>query len=574
MSREDRKNRVLEVLAKGLSASGAVRSSLRDLRERLGNARVRVMDEVVSAIARHPVRTRAELFKRPAALPPELPKAPPVVRSQPPTGVVGVPRPVEPAPADSTEVPVTDLRLRAKAAASRTPQPAPKPVPPQPQKAPELEAKPVEAKPVEAKPVEAKPVAPSPVAAPAVVKRSLPLAKDSGWPKAPATAQTPLEPRPEPVAQAPRREAPLAPAHQRIAQIAVESPPATAKEAPAPRAEAVDSSEQEAGADGRQLGQGSPRPSPADDAEAPPIPEPRRLAEPRPVAVVQAPPPAPPRAPPAPLSAGEHPLPERYATERLVFVARDPEWSFAYWELDPVRIAELKARLLRPRALVRLFEEGASAPALVGEVAPEHGRYYFRTPRADRRYTVDLVLVSAGGDEVVLARSTAVQVPPQEARAAEAPKFVEVGAQREVLASREAVDAPPRLAPPAPEAPPPTVEAEPVPGTLVQATVLQLMLERAAPDRPTSPGGGRLVASPTLPGAGEGGAAPWSGPSPGITAGRPTSPSRAFGAPLTAGPFPGWTAPAKPGLPTSPGRAFGASSSSSAVRRPDPGEAR
>jgi hypothetical protein len=68
MSREDRSRKALEALSRSLSASGALRSSLRELRTRAEEVGVRVMDGIVSAVARRPVQTRAELFRRKQAI--------------------------------------------------------------------------------------------------------------------------------------------------------------------------------------------------------------------------------------------------------------------------------------------------------------------------------------------------------------------------------------------------------------------------------------------------------------------------------------------------------------------------
>ena len=52
---------------------------------------------------------------------------------------------------------------------------------------------------------------------------------------------------------------------------------------------------------------------------------------------------------------GEGPLPESYGVDRVRLLVKDPEWLFAYWELGPRPLAELRRRMgERVAALSRL----------------------------------------------------------------------------------------------------------------------------------------------------------------------------------------------------------------------------
>lgn len=57
------------------------------------------------------------------------------------------------------------------------------------------------------------------------------------------------------------------------------------------------------------------------------------------------PPPPPPPPPPAePYVDRGKPIPDTYGRDTLRLMARDPEWVFAYWELTPERIQQLRSR--------------------------------------------------------------------------------------------------------------------------------------------------------------------------------------------------------------------------------------
>jgi hypothetical protein len=116
-------------------------------------------------------------------------------------------------------------------------------------------------------------------------------------------------------------------------------------------------------------------------------------------------------------------------TSRIVLMPRDPEWLFAYWELEPGRQAELLEALSterkRARTILRVHdvtaqaEAGAGEPALeesadyeVIEVAPSADHWYIKVGRPDRRYCVEYVVVAPDGRAVSLAASGVVAAPP------------------------------------------------------------------------------------------------------------------------------------------------------------------
>lgn len=92
-------------------------------------------------------------------------------------------------------------------------------------------------------------------------------------------------------------------------------------------------------------------------------------------------------------------LPARYGIDRVVLLAGDSEWVFAYWETDPARLGDAS------RAELRLLTDDG---ALVGRayVDPTQGRQHLRVPARGRRYLAELVRL----DGTPLSRSRAVFV--------------------------------------------------------------------------------------------------------------------------------------------------------------------
>ncbi len=113
---------------------------------------------------------------------------------------------------------------------------------------------------------------------------------------------------------------------------------------------------------------------------------------------------------------------------RLVLLPKDPQWSFAYWDLDSVQQA-----MTRGGARLKVYSEDTLV--LDDPVAAEAGCYYFRTP-ADRLYRAEL-----WADGEALLFSAPVSTPPCEPRGPGHPVFVEVTAQaRSVEAAQSGGD--------------------------------------------------------------------------------------------------------------------------------------
>ena len=132
-------------------------------------------------------------------------------------------------------------------------------------------------------------------------------------------------------------------------------------------------------------------------------------------------------------------LPPRYASHRLAFIARDPDWAFAYWDVDDRRAPELFESGVQ--AVLRLIDANDGHVLESPKVEPLQGRYYFRLPAADQRYVVALYAVRGDMEHEVL-RSNVVLGPPKMPRPAREPRFVALRAQRAVLEDSANVESP------------------------------------------------------------------------------------------------------------------------------------
>ncbi len=111
----------------------------------------------------------------------------------------------------------------------------------------------------------------------------------------------------------------------------------------------------------------------------------------------------------------EHPLPWSYGQTRLVLLARDPYWLFAYWEItaEALALAEQAAgwgAFHGARAVIRVYDAttGFHYDVSVDEVARN---WYLNVGQPDRTWYVELGRVTAAGRFVMLARSNTVHTP-------------------------------------------------------------------------------------------------------------------------------------------------------------------
>lgn len=118
-------------------------------------------------------------------------------------------------------------------------------------------------------------------------------------------------------------------------------------------------------------------------------------------------------------------FPQTYGVNRLRLLVKDPEWLFAYWDVDPRSLESLRADLgERASALsqltLRVFEDrgGGASTFLV----PQDARtWYVPTRSAGRAYRAEVGVILPSGEFRPLARSDSV-VTPRGARSSQKAK--------------------------------------------------------------------------------------------------------------------------------------------------------
>jgi len=132
--------------------------------------------------------------------------------------------------------------------------------------------------------------------------------------------------------------------------------------------------------------------------------------------------PSPAKIPPGERLAHEGPyfLPDKYGIPRLVLMARDPEWIFAYWELTHEKYKELYEKHLKEWALsrpvLRLYD---MTPGILGEkvldipINDEANNWYINLHRPRHTLFAELGRLFPTGF-VALLRSNRVTLPPDD----------------------------------------------------------------------------------------------------------------------------------------------------------------
>jgi len=132
---------------------------------------------------------------------------------------------------------------------------------------------------------------------------------------------------------------------------------------------------------------------------------------------------APPECGESPPATGERDLPRHYGVDRLVLMARDPAWLFAYWEVSATRQDDF-GRVYGPgawqitRPALRVYDvtgvdfDGANALKVfdIG-VREEADNWHINVDQPDHSFVVDLGRVFPDGRFVTLLRSNLVQTP-------------------------------------------------------------------------------------------------------------------------------------------------------------------
>lgn len=115
-------------------------------------------------------------------------------------------------------------------------------------------------------------------------------------------------------------------------------------------------------------------------------------------------------------------LPRGYGDNRIVLMARDSYWIFAYWEIQQYSVDEARSFLgdawdsacwvLRVNDVTDIIFDGTNSHSFFDiEMAAETDNWYIEVAEDDRGYVAEIGVRAADGRFFVLARSNAVETP-------------------------------------------------------------------------------------------------------------------------------------------------------------------
>ena len=113
-------------------------------------------------------------------------------------------------------------------------------------------------------------------------------------------------------------------------------------------------------------------------------------------------------------------LPERYGDHRLVTLARDPNWAYAYWDLNPTRVRDLLnsagQTADKARWVLRVYSAALHPAEDKGhffdiDIDVKTGSYYLDLSRPGARFIVEIGVIDASGMFRTTAQSNPVILP-------------------------------------------------------------------------------------------------------------------------------------------------------------------
>lgn len=113
-------------------------------------------------------------------------------------------------------------------------------------------------------------------------------------------------------------------------------------------------------------------------------------------------------------------LPEHYGDHRLAVLARDPNWAYAYWDLNPIQVRELLKSARQTAGKARWILRVYSAPLHPAEekghyfdvdINVQGGNYYLNLSRPGARFIVEIGVMDASGLFRSTAQSNSVILP-------------------------------------------------------------------------------------------------------------------------------------------------------------------
>lgn len=113
-------------------------------------------------------------------------------------------------------------------------------------------------------------------------------------------------------------------------------------------------------------------------------------------------------------------LPDRYGDHRLVVLARDANWAYAYWDLDPARVRGLlkstRQSAEKARWVLRVYSATLQPVEEKGhyfdiDIDVKTGSYYLDLSRPGARFIVEIGVMEASGTFRATAQSNPIILP-------------------------------------------------------------------------------------------------------------------------------------------------------------------
>ena len=116
-------------------------------------------------------------------------------------------------------------------------------------------------------------------------------------------------------------------------------------------------------------------------------------------------------------------FPQGYGDNKIVLLARDPWWVFAYWEIRPEKEEEVAGKIVSlgdspQKSILRVYDvtnigfTGKNAHSFF-DIDPKGGAtsWYINVGSPDRTWVADIGIVTDNGSFYTLARSNAIKTP-------------------------------------------------------------------------------------------------------------------------------------------------------------------
>ena len=106
-------------------------------------------------------------------------------------------------------------------------------------------------------------------------------------------------------------------------------------------------------------------------------------------------------------------LPESYGTQRLLLVARDPNWLYAHWDLTGEQLRKYNKAAKDGHLIVRVFKgQPSGKPVLEQHVHPESRNWFLHVGHGGTKYVAQLGYVDRSNNWQTVATSAATFTPP------------------------------------------------------------------------------------------------------------------------------------------------------------------